>query len=68
MVPPSPLPTEAVGNMTENTDGKGLTEAERKRQREEEKYEIFDQIYVGQLSNEEDSNTDIDELAYTYFG
>ena len=29
---------------------------------------MFDRIYMGQLSDEEDSNTGTDESAYTYFG
>ena len=65
---PAPSTMEALGNTTESTDGEGLTEAERRLQREEEKYEVYDRIYMGQLSNVQDSDTDTDELNYTYFG
>ena len=59
--------TEASGDTTENTDGEGLMEVERRLQREEEKCKMYDRIYVGQLSNEENSNTDTDESNYPYF-
>ena len=29
---------------------------------------MYDRIYVGLLSDEEDSDMETDELAYTYFG
>ena len=66
LIPP-PTMTEALGDMAENTNGEGLTEVERRLQREEEKYEMYDKIYMGQLSDEEDSDMDTDKLNYTYF-
>ena len=41
-------------------------EAERRLQREEEKYEVYNRIYMGQLSK--DSNTDTNDLSFTYLG
>ena len=60
--------TEALEEATENTNGEELLEAEKRLQREEENYELYDRIYVGQLSNEEESNTDTNRSTYTYFG
>ena len=44
-----------------------LMEVEVRIQREE-KFEIYDKIYIGLLSKEETSNTERDELMYSYFG
>ena len=41
-------------------------EVERRLQREEEKYEVYGRIYIGQLSNKEDSDMDTDELNYLF--
>ena len=54
--------------MTENANGEGLLEVEKRPQREEEKYKLYDRMYVSQLSNKEESDTDTDGLTYTYFG
>ena len=51
----------------ENTNGEGLSEAKKRLQRDEEQYELYDRIYVGQLSNEEESNMDTNGLTYEYF-
>ena len=45
------------------TDG-GLTEQELRLQKEEEEY---NRIYVGLISEVEESNIETDELEYTYF-
>ena len=66
LVPP-PSMTEASDDTVENTNGEEMTEAERKLQKEEEKYEMYDRIYVGHLSEEEDSDMDTDDMGYTYF-
>ena len=55
LVPPPPM-TDASGNTTENTNREELTEAERRLQKQEEKYEMYDRIYMGQLSDEEDTD------------
>ena len=59
--------TEALEDMMENANGEGLSEAEKRFQREEEQYELYDRIYMGQLSDEEESDTGTDDLTYTYF-
>ena len=64
ILPPSTM--EASGNMTENTDVEELMEVERRLQREEEKYKVYSRIYVGQLSNKEESDMDTDDSQYTY--
>ena len=58
---------EASEDAKENTNREGLLEVEKRLQREEEQYELYDRIYVGKLSNKEESNTDTDSLTYTYF-
>ena len=67
LITPPPV-TEAPEEVTENTNWEELTEVEKKLQREEEQYELYDKIHMGQLSNKEESNTDTDSLTYTYFG
>ena len=59
---------ETSVDMTKNTDREELMEAERKLQREEEEYMMYNQLYVGLLSDEEDSDMDTNDTAYTYFG
>ena len=61
---PSTLATSE--DTTENTD-EGLTEAEEKLQMEEEKFKMYDRIYMGLLNDEEDSDTETDKSTYTYF-
>ena len=63
----TPPVTEASRDMTENTYWEGLTEVERRLQREEEKYKMYNRIYVGQLSDKGDSDMDTDDLHCTYF-
>ena len=67
LVPP-PSMTEASDDTVEKTNGEEVMEAERKLQREEEKYKMYDKIYMGKLSDEEDSDTDTKDMSYTYFG
>ena len=62
-----PSTLTASEDTTENTD-EGLMEAEVKLQGEEEKFEMYDRIYMGLLSDEESSDMETDELTYTYFG
>ena len=66
LVPP-PSTSATADATTENTD-EGLTETKMRLQREEEKFEVYDRIYVSLLSEEEDSNTETDESMYTHFG
>ena len=63
-----PPVTEAPEEVTENNNREELLEAEKRFQREEERYEFYDKIYVGQLSKEEESDMDTDGSIYTYFG
>ena len=67
LIPPLPV-MEASVNMTEDTNGNELSEAEKMLQREEEKYELYDRIKVGQLSEEEETDMDTDGSMYAYFG
>ena len=49
-------------NIVEESNG-GLTDQEQRLQREEEKYAI----YIGMLSDEEESNTETDESEYLFY-
>ena len=53
---------------TTKDEEEGLMKVEVRLQREEEKFEMYDKIYVGLLSKEETSNMETDELMYSYFG
>ena len=57
IAPPQVTETPEV---TENTNGEELLEAEKRLQKEEKKYKIYEKIYVGQLTKEEESNTGTD--------
>ena len=67
LVPPLHM-MKTSDNTAENINGEEHMEAERKLQREEEKYEMLDRIYVGHLSDEEDIDTNTDDMDYTSFG
>ena len=53
--------------MAENANKEELLEAEKRLQQEEGKYDLYRRVYVGQLSNEEESDTDSDGSTYIYF-
>ena len=67
LIPPPPV-TEAPEEVTEITKREDPLEAMKRLQGEGEKYELYDRIYVDQLSDKEESDTDTDGLTYTYFG
>ena len=64
--PSDPMNVEATAK--DETEEEGLTDMEIRHQREVEKFEMYDRIYIGQLSKEETSNTETDYLAYSYIG
>ena len=49
----------------DETEGGGQMDMKTRLQKEAEKFEMYDRIYVGQLSEEEASNKEIDESAYS---
>ena len=53
--------------VTGNINGEELSQAEKRLQKEEEKYDLHRRVYVGQLSEEEKSYMDTDSLTYIYF-
>ena len=55
-----------IGETKEETI-EGLTEAEKRYQLEEEKYALHQKVYIGQLSNEEESDIKSDYSAYSHF-
>ena len=67
LIPPPPV-MEAPEEATEHTNGHKLLEAEKKHQGDKEKYELYDRIYMGQLSEEAETDMDMDGSMYTYFG
>ena len=66
LIPPPPV-TETPGEVIEDTNREELLEVEKRFQQEEEKYDLYKRVYVGQLSEGEESNTDSDYLTYSYF-
>ena len=64
---PPPM-TKALEDTIQKNDHDDLSEAERKQQQEEEKYEVYQRTYMGQLSEEEESDTESDYSVYSYFG
>ena len=62
-----PRPTEELEDMVEKNNSNELSEAERKQQLEEEKYKVYQRTYSGQISEEEESDTDSDYSGYSYF-
>ena len=56
-----------MGEMTKETT-EGLTEVEKGYQLEEEKYALHQKAYVGQLSDEEESDTELDYSGYSHLG
>ena len=60
--PSDPKNMEATSK--DKTEEEGLTDMEIRLQKEVDKFEMYDRIYVGQLSKEETSDTDTDNLAY----
>ena len=65
-LPPDPMNTEATTK--DETEEEGQMDMQIRLQKEAEKFEMYDRIYVGQLSAEETSNTEMNDLAYSYFG
>ena len=55
-----------MGEMTKETI-KGLPEVEKRYQLEEEMYALHQKVYVVQLSNEEESDTESDYFDYNHF-
>ena len=55
------------GDMTGNANKEELSEAEKRLQQEEEKYGLYRRVYVGQLSNEEESDMDSDGSTYSFY-
>ena len=44
---PTTINDRGMEDVMENTNGEGLLEAEKRLQREEEQYELYDRIYIG---------------------
>ena len=65
ILPPTTKTLEDTAEMNDNDE---LSEAERKQQQEEEKYVVYQRTYVGQLSEEEESDSESDNSGYSYFG
>ena len=52
---------------TMEDNNRELTECEQRLQKEAEKYELYDRVYIGQLSEEDMTDTETEESAYLYF-
>ena len=66
--PPPPMATEMSDDTVENTNGEGLTEERNGFKRRKKTTQGYNRIYMGHLSDEEDSSMDTDDTGYTYFG
>ena len=62
-----PPPTETPEDMAGKNNSEELSEAERKLQQEEESYKQYHRVYMRQLSEEEESDTESDSSTYSYF-
>ena len=62
-----PPTNKALEDTIQKNNSDDLSKAERKQQ-QEEKYKVYQRTYVGQLSEEEESNTESDYSSYSYFG
>ena len=62
------LPTSKEGKFTMEGTTEELIDVEKTYQLEEEKYVLHQKVYVGQLGDEEDSDTRSDYSGYSYFG
>ena len=67
LIPPPPPMTETPGDTTGNTNREKLSEAEKRLQKEEEKYDLYGRVYVGQLSKKVESDKHLDCSTYSYF-
>ena len=65
-----PLPSDPmnVEVTTKDEAEEGQMDMEIRLQKEVEKFKTYDRIYVGQLSEEETSNTEMDDSTYSYLG
>ena len=61
-----PMNVEATGR--DETEEEGQTDMEIRLQKETEKFEMYDQIYISQQSEEETSDTETDNSEYSYCG
>ena len=66
LLPMSEDEKATLGEMMEETM-EGLTEVEKRYQLEEEKYALHQKVYVGQFSDEEESDMKSDYSGYSHF-
>ena len=62
-----PTTTKALEDTIQKNDSDNTSKVERKHQQEEEKYKVYQKAYMGQLSEEDESNTESDYSGYSYF-
>ena len=62
-----PLLTKTPEDMVEKNNSNKLSDSERKLQQEEEKYKQYQRVYMGQLSEKEESDTELDCSVCSYF-
>ena len=55
----------AEATVKDETEEEGQMDMEIKLQKEVQKFEMYNRIYIGQLSEEETSDTEMDDLAYS---
>ena len=67
LVPPPADPVDMGAATKDKTEEKGQTDMEIRLQKEAEKFNMYDRIYIGQMSEEQTSDTEMDDMAYSYF-
>ena len=60
--------TEGVIKEEPGEEEEKQTEMELRLQKEEERYELYNRLYIGQLHKEEMTDTETDNSSYSYFG
>ena len=63
-----PLTTKAPEDTVDKNDSDKPSKVGRKQQQEDDKYTVYQRTYMGQLSDEEEGNTESDYSGYSYFG
>ena len=68
VLPPTDMTNvEGVAKDEPGEEEKKHMEMELRLQKEEERYDLYNRVYIGQFSEEEVTDTETDNLSYSYF-
>ena len=65
LVPPSSDPMNVEAATKDVTEEEGQMDMETRLQKEAEKFEMYNRVYIGQQSEEETSDTETEDSAYS---